>query len=189
MSVTATGTEDAAPLADDGASGRLGTARTLARDLEARRARARVRHNLFGAPAPPVKIGRYVVIKQIGAGGMGVVFSAFDPELDRKVAIKLLHAGREGEQERTRLVREARAMARLSHPNVVAVHDVGTDGDEVFVAMEYVDGSTLKAWLELEAADMAGQDRRIRTGWSRARGGPRGRYRAPRLQAGERPAR
>src|SRR5262245_37690244 len=73
---------------------------------------------------------------------MGVVYAAYDPELDRRVALKLLHAGGSVEA-RKRLLREAQAMARLAHPNVIAVHDVGTWGDEVFVAMEFVEGPTL----------------------------------------------
>ena len=109
------------------------------------------------APAPPkyfergALIGRYVVVDKLGEGGMGVVYSAFDPELDRKVAIKLLTArggaGSTGDQ--AWLLREAQALARLAHPNVVAVHDVGTlAGDQVFVAMELVDGATMRAWLK-----------------------------------------
>jgi hypothetical protein len=73
-------------------------------------------------------IGRYVVLRRLGAGGMGVVFAAYDPQLDRKVALKLLRTGiglGEGEAK-ARLVREAQAIAQLSHPNVVAVYDVGT---------------------------------------------------------------
>jgi len=93
-------------------------------------------------------LGRYVVLEWLGGGGMGVVYLAYDPELDRRVALKLLRAAGGGDPERrTRLLREAQAMARLAHPNVIAVHDVGTVEDEVFVAMEYVDGSTLSAWL------------------------------------------
>jgi tetratricopeptide (TPR) repeat protein/predicted Ser/Thr protein kinase len=91
-------------------------------------------------------IGRYVVIEQLGRGGMGVVYRAYDPELDRSVAIKVLRAART-DQARARLLREAQALARLTHPNVVAVHDTGTFGDEVFIATELVDGTTLKAWL------------------------------------------
>jgi tetratricopeptide (TPR) repeat protein len=82
---------------------------------------------------------------------MGVVYTAYDPELDRKIALKLLHptpgGGSSASSGKRRLVREAQAMARLSHPNTIAVHDVGTHGDDVFVAMEYVDGWTLSAWL------------------------------------------
>jgi len=94
-------------------------------------------------------IGRYVIIDVLGAGGMGIVYSAFDPELDRKVAIKVLQARPGGSESggQTWLLREAQAMARLAHPNVVAVYDVGAiRGDLVFVAMELVDGVTLRAW-------------------------------------------
>ncbi|MFO0580306.1 MAG: serine/threonine-protein kinase, partial [Polyangia bacterium] len=96
-------------------------------------------------------IGRYVVLNKLGAGGMGVVYAAYDPELDRKVAIKLLHSDAndgQGSQGRARLLREAQAMARLAHPNVVAVYDVGTLGERVFLAMEFVDGCTLTDWLQ-----------------------------------------
>jgi tetratricopeptide (TPR) repeat protein len=100
-------------------------------------------------------VGRYVIVERLGEGGMGVVYSAFDPELDRKIAIKLLQAkpasGSSG-GEQAWLVREAQALARLQHPNVVAVHDVGTlPGDQVFVAMELVDGMTMRSWLKAEA--------------------------------------
>jgi len=99
-----------------------------------------------------MSVGRYVVLDMLGAGGMGVVYAAYDPELDRKVAIKLLRPESPEQSHDTdgkaRLLREAKAMARLSHPNVIAVHDVGTIGDEVFVAMEYVEGSTLRRWLD-----------------------------------------
>jgi Tol biopolymer transport system component len=96
-------------------------------------------------------IGRYVVEQRLGAGAMGVVYAAHDPKLDRRVAVKLLRArGGEGSGSHVsapRLLREARAMARLGHPNVVAVHDVGELGERVFVAMELVDGGTLRNWL------------------------------------------
>jgi tetratricopeptide (TPR) repeat protein len=98
-------------------------------------------------------VGRYVVIDQLGKGGMGVVYAAFDPELDRKVAIKLLQAGEgsTGGSDQAWLLREAQAMARLAHPNVIAVHDVGSlPGHRVFVAMELVDGETLRAWTKVQ---------------------------------------
>jgi eukaryotic-like serine/threonine-protein kinase len=99
-------------------------------------------------------IDRYVVVDRVGVGGMGVVYAAYDPELDRKVAVKLLRAGnlspQRAERRRSRLIREAQAMARLSHPNVVTVHDVGTHGDQVFVAMEFIDGPDLRTWLKQE---------------------------------------
>lgn len=95
-------------------------------------------------------VGRYVLIGSIGVGGMGEVYAAYDPELDRKVALKLLHAvgGRDQTLGAARLQREAQALARLSHPNVVAVHDVGTVDGRVFVAMEFVDGQTFGEWLK-----------------------------------------
>ncbi|MGE5184199.1 MAG: serine/threonine-protein kinase, partial [Acidobacteriota bacterium] len=96
-------------------------------------------------------VGRYVVLDVLGAGGMGVVYAAFDPELDRKVAIKLLQASTPGSESggQAWLLREAQAMAKLSHPNVIAVHDVGTlPGERVFVAMELVVGKTLRRWLD-----------------------------------------
>ncbi len=96
-------------------------------------------------------LGRYLVLERLGVGGMGVVYAAYDPDLDRKVAVKLVRprARVRGDGKATRrLLREAQAMAKLTHPNVVAVHDVGTVGDEVFVAMEFVEGMTLRRWLE-----------------------------------------
>ena len=97
------------------------------------------------------KLGRFLIVDELGVGAMGVVVSAYDPDLDRKVAIKVLRSGvDEGEsatQGQQRLVREAQAMAKLSHPNVVTVFEVGTLSDRVFVAMEYVEGHTLSAWL------------------------------------------
>ncbi|MDP2276068.1 MAG: tetratricopeptide repeat protein [Archangium sp.] len=93
-------------------------------------------------------LGRYVMLEKLGAGGMGEVFGAYDPQLDRKVALKLLRGGAlSAEEGKARLLREAQAMARLQHPNVIAVHDVGLFGDRVFVAMEYVEGETLADWL------------------------------------------
>ena len=92
-------------------------------------------------------IGRFAVLGAIGAGGMGQVFSAYDPQLDRRVALKLLH-GAGSVLERQRLVREAQALARLSHPNVVTVHEVGEHDGHVFVAMEFVEGATLREWID-----------------------------------------
>ena len=96
-------------------------------------------------------VGRYVLLNVLAEGGMGVVYAAYDTQLDRKIAIKLLRptlaTGQEATEVQARLLREAQAMARLSHPNVVAVHDVGTFEGTVFFAMEYVEGGTLKAHL------------------------------------------
>nr|WP_276598780.1 serine/threonine-protein kinase [Nannocystis sp. SCPEA4] len=100
-------------------------------------------------------VGRYVVLSPLGSGGMGVVYAAYDPQLDRKVALKLLHpeavsasgATQSKIDGQERLLREAQAMARLHHPNVVAVHDVGKYDERIFIAMEFVEGGTLKQWL------------------------------------------
>ncbi|MEZ4403057.1 MAG: serine/threonine-protein kinase [Kofleriaceae bacterium] len=99
------------------------------------------------APAPGARIGRFVVGERLGAGGMGVVYAARDPELDRAVAIKLVRADRNWDSVRARLLREARAMAQLDHPNVVRVHELGDHDGAVYVAMELVDGVALDAWL------------------------------------------
>lgn len=99
-------------------------------------------------------VGRYVVLDRLGQGAMGAVFTAYDPELDRRVALKVVrHDARSEEarrQGRGRLVREAQAMARLSHPNVIHVYDVGTVDEDVYIAMEYVDGPSLASWLAAE---------------------------------------
>ena len=100
-------------------------------------------------------IGRYLVLTLLGKGGMGEVYAAYDPELDRKVAIKILRLRRDSgvdpSEGRGRMLREAQAMAQLSHPNVVAVYDVGTLGENVFLAMEFVDGTTLSYWQHAQA--------------------------------------
>ena len=95
-------------------------------------------------------VGRYMVVERIGAGAMGVVYSAYDPKLDRKVALKLLRRRPDrGDQSlrQERLVREAKAIAKLSHPNIVGIFDVGIHQDEVFLAMEHLAGGTLKRWV------------------------------------------
>jgi hypothetical protein len=105
------------------------------------------------APAAPAAsaatsratLGRFRIERELGAGGMGVVLAAFDPELERRVAVKVLHA--RSADARARLLREARAMAKLSHPNVITVFDVGSTDGEDFVAMELIDGETLKDWI------------------------------------------
>ncbi len=97
-------------------------------------------------------IGRYIILGVLGRGGMGEVYAAYDPELNRKIAIKLLRARADAATAggRTRLLREAQAIARLSHPNVVVVYDVGTFQDTVFIAMEFVEGHTLGYWLQFK---------------------------------------
>lgn len=110
--------------------------------------------HLKRAPGPdrtePLIIGRYVIERRVGAGGMGVVYLATDPKLDRRVALKVLSS--KGSSMRRaeaseRLEREARALAMVRHPNVVAIHDVGRHDDAVFVVMEYIEGADLRRWL------------------------------------------
>ncbi len=100
---------------------------------------------------PGTAIGRYLVLDHLGAGGMGTVHSAWDHELQRKIALKLVRperkAGEGAEAARTRFLREAQALAQISHPNVVTVFDVGPYGDEVYLAMEFVEGRDLRAFL------------------------------------------
>ena len=97
---------------------------------------------------PGERLSRYVVRERIGSGAMGVVYAADDPELGRRVALKMLRPeGRQREELRQRLLREAQALARLRHPNVVTLYDVGTHGDGVFLAMELVEGTTLAEWM------------------------------------------
>ena len=101
---------------------------------------------------PGTLIGRYLVLDHIGAGGMGTVHAAWDRELQRKIALKLVRPERkEGEgatQARARFLREAQALAQISHPNVVTVFDLGPWGDEVYLAMEFVEGRDLRAFLD-----------------------------------------
>jgi formylglycine-generating enzyme required for sulfatase activity len=96
------------------------------------------------------KVGRYLVVERLGAGAMGVVYAAYDPKLDRKVALKLLRPRAGGDRARrtARLEREAQGLAKLSHPNVVGIFDVGVHDEQVFLAMEFLGGGTLRAWLE-----------------------------------------
>jgi serine/threonine-protein kinase len=107
----------------------------------------------FGVPRMPLRPGttidRYTILKLVGRGGMGEVYAAFDSRLDRRVALKILHAegAARDRHAQDRLLREAQAIAKLSHPNVVVVHDVGIFDSRVFVAMEFVEGQTLAMWL------------------------------------------
>jgi len=102
----------------------------------------------FAAIARGTSIGgRYIVLDELGRGGMAIVYRAYDPELDRLLALKLILHRDEEAQASERLLREAQALAQLSHPNVIAVYDVGTFGSSVFMAMELVEGPTLRSWL------------------------------------------
>jgi len=100
----------------------------------------------FQVPPGPQMLGRYVVLGKLGRGGMGTVLEAFDRTLDRRVAIKVLHDELDDKQTK-RLLREAQAMAKLSHPNVVQVYEAGEVGGQTFVAMELVQGQTLGQWM------------------------------------------
>src|SRR5262245_32757850 len=96
------------------------------------------------APVDPPRagdhVGRYTLQALIGTGGMGSVFAAHDPQLGRNVAVKIVRPGRGGGRARVRMLREARALARLHHPNVVTIHDAGAQGEQIFIAMELVEG-------------------------------------------------
>jgi tetratricopeptide (TPR) repeat protein len=115
-------------------------------------------------------VGRYIILDELGAGAMGAVYRAYDPELDRKVALKLILAQFDSVgatvAARVRLQREAQAMAKLSHPNVIAIYDVGTHGNEVFIAMELVAGISLAEWIDRHRASPVAQTAR---GWRKVR--------------------
>lgn len=120
-------------------------------------------HTPVGLPSPGAEstparavvrgtsLGRYVVLELLAAGGLGVVYVAYDPKLDRKVALKILRPSAAHDQDEQKwLLREAQAMAKLSHPNVVPVHDVGMFESSVFVAMELIEGRTFTKWVREE---------------------------------------
>lgn len=115
--------------------------------IEEGAALARLRSRLFDAQTPPATLDRYRIDSRIGVGGMGVVYRAHDPQLDRRVAIKVMRElSPAGARPPARLLREAKAAARVSHPNVIEIFDVGSHGASVFVVMEYVVGQTLEQW-------------------------------------------
>ena len=109
-----------------------------------------MRRGLFGDKAPH-KIGRFDIVSMLGRGGMGVVYEAYDPRLQRRAAVKVMRppafAVDADPQRAQRLLREAQAIARLSHPNVVTVYEVGSVGDAIYMAMELVEGQTLRKWV------------------------------------------
>ncbi len=114
--------------------------------VEGERVLGRVRAGLFAADDEPVRIDRFVILRRLGSGGMGDVFLAFDPELDRRVALKVVRSDRDTPTRQDALVHEAQAVARLAHPHVVTVFEVGREDGRVWVAMEYVEGQTLRKW-------------------------------------------
>ncbi len=116
--------------------------------VETRYQKLEVERRLFGR-APKLRVGRYIVQSRLGWGGMGSVYAAHDPDLDRPVAIKVLRTRlRSSAQAASRLLREAQAMARLSHPHVVEVYEVGEYDGQVFIAMELLEGVPLSTWLQ-----------------------------------------
>jgi serine/threonine protein kinase len=103
----------------------------------------------LAVPVVGATIGHFVVRAVLGQGGMGTVVEGYDPDLDRAVAIKVVRDRAAGSAAGRRLVREAQAMARLTHPNVVGVHEVGTIDRQVYLAMEArARHGTLHAWLK-----------------------------------------
>ncbi|MGH1344523.1 MAG: tetratricopeptide repeat protein [Nannocystales bacterium] len=119
---------------------------------EGARVLTQLRHRLFGIEAA-ASVGRYTELHAVGRGGIGAVYRAWDPVLKRHVALKFLRLS--GARERRCLVQEARTAARLNHPNIAQVFDVGEHGGEAFIAMEFVDGQDLDAWLTLEPRSVA----------------------------------
>ena len=110
--------------------------------------------NLVGGDAPtesgptkPRQIGHFELIEQLGVGNFGTVWKAKDTTLDRFVAVKIPRSDQLDEADVEKFFREARAAAQLRHPNIVAVHEVGRDGNTIFIASDYVEGATLKEWL------------------------------------------
>lgn len=99
---------------------------------------------LFGTQTR-VNMGRFVILGEVGRGGMGVVYSAWDPRLDRRVALKVVRPELSSGRRNARILHEAKAVARLSDPNIVAVHEVGESDGRMFIAMEYVEGGGLQA--------------------------------------------
>jgi serine/threonine protein kinase/Tfp pilus assembly protein PilF len=112
-------------------------------------------HHAWATGTPPIdqlvpgtEVGRYQILGLIGRGGMGEVYSAYHPDLDRRIAIKLVYGARTGDLGyQQHLLKEAQLVARLNHPHIVTVYDAGMVGDRVYVAMEFVDGKTLDVWL------------------------------------------
>jgi serine/threonine protein kinase/tetratricopeptide (TPR) repeat protein len=144
---------------------RLIEAGRVSEALDERRTLSRLRNKMFGKAGGAIQLSRYLLLDKLGTGGVGVVYRAHDPELDREVAVKLLRASSDRHQADDSLLREAKTMAKLAHPNVIAVYDVGRyDVDDlgievaggaeldipregVFVVMELVDGVDLRTWL------------------------------------------
>ena len=112
--------------------------------LERRRVQAALRARLFGRPPEPVRVGRFELKGRLGAGAMGIAYVAHDPQLQRDVALKMLHGA--GRYEGDTFLHEARALARLSHPNVLQIHEAGIEEGSPFLVSELVHGGTFRAW-------------------------------------------
>jgi len=120
--------------------------------LGGRQVLAKVRASLFDAAVPTVRVGPYTILERVGVGGMGTVFAAYDPNLDRRIAVKVLRRDRVHDaRAEERFVREGRSLARLTHPNVVSVFGAGTSEHGPYLAMELVEGRDLGAWLNAES--------------------------------------
>ncbi len=131
--------------------GRVGQVRTLDMGL----AQEQVREALFGVRTAEHRVDRFTLLEPVGRGGMGMVYAAYDPQLDRRVALKLVRTAGDAATDRDHVLAEARAMAKVSHPNVVTVFEVGLHAgdDGVFVAMEFVQGQTLRKWVRATEPD------------------------------------
>lgn len=123
-------------------------------DIESLRVRAAIEARLFQqvTAAHPLALGRYQIKEKLGMGGMGIVYRAYDPELERWIALKVMNernlAPQAKPQAQKRLIHEAKSMAKLTHPNIVQIYDVGTFAEQVFIAMELVEGSNLHSWID-----------------------------------------
>ena len=139
-------TVQAHPVARRGGRSRAaGVPEAIEREVQPEKPRRR----MFDPLSPSTCVGRYVVQNVLGRGGMGVVYGAVDPTLGRRVAVKLVRSGRPSTRYRERLQREALALARVCHPNIVTLFDIGTTTHGTFVAMEYVRGIDLRKWLRV----------------------------------------
>ncbi|MBL8944477.1 MAG: protein kinase, partial [Myxococcales bacterium] len=120
---------------------RVREAAPVGRDLQAARWHGEVALRLFGTAPPTTTVGRYQLVERRGQGASGEVWAAIDPELDRRVALKILHAELGPEPAHAAMIREAKALAKLSHPNVLPVFDAGVHDGRVFMALELVEGT------------------------------------------------
>ncbi len=134
------------PSAEDSSSHRLPG--LVVDSVEHRLLEAKMLRRLVGEPSEEVRVDRFVIERELGAGGMGTVYEARDEQLQRRVALKFLRRVDDDEGAELRLYREAQGLAQISHPNVVPVYDVGRHEGRVWIAMEYVQGQTLRAWAQ-----------------------------------------